>query len=151
VTTAQVVSLLKPGFEDLRWLDLAIEADGTILAAGYNYGVGTGVYRIDPITGLSTVLNNTYGWQMPTGIVVADSGDIYVADSGVCADGMCSGGEIVHVNPTTGAVTALSSGGFIGGEIDLTLVPEPGSTLGLLSGVALLVGLAAGRARRSQR
>jgi probable HAF family extracellular repeat protein len=146
--STQAVSILEPGFAELRWLDLAVEADGTILAAGFEYDLGTGVYRIDPSSGVATALNNSYGWQRPTGIAVDADGDIYVADSGVCADGACAGGEIVHVDPTTGAATPLSSGGFIAGEMDVIAVPEPGRIWLLASGVLGLAALQGLRTRR---
>jgi probable HAF family extracellular repeat protein len=150
ITSSKVVSALKGGFDDVRWLDLAVEGDGTILAAGYEYGVGVGVYRVDPATGVFTPLNNSYGWQMPTGVAVGASGDIYVADAGVCADGSCTGGEIVRVDPFTGAVTPLASGGWIGGELDLTVLPEPAGTLPWASALIALAGLARRRGRRSR-
>jgi probable HAF family extracellular repeat protein len=146
---AATASILKPGFENLQWLDLAVEADDTILAAGYKYDVATGVYRVDPVTGASTPLNNSYAWQTPTGVAVDADGEIYVADAGTCADGSCSGGRIVHVDPDTGAATLLSSGGFIAGELDLVVLPEPGEWALLLSGVAGLALLH--RIRTSRR
>jgi hypothetical protein len=108
------------------------------------------VYRVDPVTGIATALNDTYGWQMPTGVAVTASGEIYVADSGVCADDACVGGEIVHVDPSTGAVTPLSSGGAIGGEIDLVVLPEPSTTLSWGAGAAALAGLSRRRSRRAR-
>ena len=150
VTTAAAVSVLSAGFEDLRWLDLAVEGDGTILAAGFKFGAGsTGIFRVDPVTGVSTALNDSYGWQLPTGIVRDAAGEIYVADAGVCTAGTCVGGEIVHVDPTTGAVTPLSSGGFVAGELDLMVLPEPGTGLAWLAGLGLLSRLS--RRRRALR
>ncbi|MGH0030718.1 MAG: hypothetical protein ACQGVC_13065 [Myxococcota bacterium] len=149
ITTAKAVSVLKPGFDDLRWLDLAVESDGTILAVGFEYGAGTGVYRVDPSTGDATALNNGYGWQMPTGVALGAAGDIWVADAGVCTDGVCVGGEIVHVDPSSGAVTPLSSGGYLGGEIDLVVLPEPGGLSGLAAGVLALAALARRRGLRA--
>jgi probable HAF family extracellular repeat protein len=143
-------SILKPGFEDLQWLDLAVEADATILAVGYDYDVATGVYRVNPLTGASTPLNNSYGWQTPTGVAVDAAGEIYVADAGACAGGACSGGRIVRVDPDSGAVTVLSSGGLIAGELDLVVLPEPGEWSMLLSaiaGLALLHRIRASRRR----
>jgi sugar lactone lactonase YvrE len=142
------VSILSPGFEELRWLDLAVEGDGTILAAGFKYNVATGVYRVDPGTGVSTALNNTHGWQRPTGIAVAATGDIYIADAGVCSDGTCAGGEIVRIDPVSGAVTPLASGGFIAGELDLVVLPEPETRAMWLAGAAALAALARRRSSR---
>jgi len=136
----------------LRGLDLAVEpgpAPQDILAVGFLYSAGTtGVYRIDPSTGLATPLNDTYGWQRPTGITVSSAGDIYVADAGACAGGTCTGGEIVHVDPVSGTATPLSSGGFIAGEMDVTYLPEPGPLWLLLSGVGGVLVLH--RLRRSR-
>jgi probable HAF family extracellular repeat protein len=149
ITTAGAASILRTGFEELRWLDLAVEADGTILAAGFKYNVATGVYRVDPVTGESTPLNNTYGWDRPAGIAVAPNGDVFVADAGICSDGTCAGGEIVRIDPVSGAVTPLSTGGFIAGELDLVVLPEPAALASWIAGAGLVAALA--RRRSSQR
>jgi len=143
------VAILRSGFENLKWLDLAVEASQKILAVGTK---GTpGVYRVDPVSGASTPLNNTFGWQMPTGVAVAPNGQIYVADAGVCADGSCSGGRIVHVDPVSGAATLLSSGGYIAGELDVVALPEPGQGAMCLAGIGALVALHWLRASRRRR
>jgi hypothetical protein len=149
VTPTPSVSILKPGFENLLWFDLAVEADQQILAVGYKSPAATGIYRVSPTTGASTPLNTSYSWQLPTGVAVDAQGDIYVADAGVCADGLCSGGKIVRVDPGTGAVTPVSSGGLISGELDVIVLPEPDGTAMLAIGIAALALLH--RARSSQR
>jgi probable HAF family extracellular repeat protein len=146
----KAVTILDPGLKSRRWLDLAVEADGTILVAGLQNSTGNGVYRIDPSTGAATALNNTYPWQRPTGIAVGPVGQIWVADAGVCAsDGTCSGGKIVTVDRVTGAVAPLASGGFIAGELDLVPMPEPSRVAALTAGALCLLALA--RWRRSAR
>lgn len=142
------VAALRFGFESLEWLDLAVEADQTILATGFK--TTTGLYRVDPTTGASTPLNNSYAWHTPTGVAVAGDGEIYVADAGVCADGICSGGQIVHVDPVTGAATQLSSGGLISGELDVVALPEPSEWVMLLAGSAALAALHRRRSARSR-
>ena len=145
----KAVTILDPGIKSRRWLDLAVEADGTILVAGLQNSIGNGVYRIDPSSGAATALNNTYPWQRPTGITVTPGGAIYVADAGVCAsDGSCSGGKIVSVDPSSGAITPLASGGFIAGELDLVPMPEPGRSSALAAGLLSVLCLA--RRRRAQ-
>jgi probable HAF family extracellular repeat protein len=146
----RVASPLVPGvLEKVRWLDLAAQEVGPILAAGFDFTLGAGVYQIDPVDGAVTPLNNSYPWRRPTGISLdASAGQIYVADAGVCADGACSGGEIVRVDPASGAVTPLTSGGFIAGELDVVYVPEPSRTALRLCGVLALALLGHGRARR---
>ncbi|MDH4015831.1 MAG: hypothetical protein OEV20_00675 [Actinomycetota bacterium] len=136
-------------FARAKWADLAIEDGGGILAVGREFDLGPGIYRLDGVDGSATALNDTYGWQTPTGVTVDRSTDaIWVADSGICADGACTGGSIVHVDPVSGNVTPLTSGGFIEGELDLVYLPEP--SIGTLFGAGLL-GLYAARARRRER
>jgi hypothetical protein len=151
VTPAAAVSIVGGGFQHVTWLDLAIESDQKILAVGEDLDVGTGVYRIDPITGAITVLNTSFAWQTPTGVTVAPDGEIYVADAGVCAGGACSGGKIVNVDPLTGAATLLSSGGLIAGELDVVALPEPGGLPTWLAAIATLKVLERRRASRRAR
>ena len=122
----QTASILLGGFHDLKWLDLAIESDDTILAVGFKYDQATGVYRVDPTTGVASVLNNSHGWQLPTAVAVDTSDQIYVADAGVCADGICTGGEIVHVDPVTGVATQVSDRGADRGRAGSRLHPGAG-------------------------
>jgi MYXO-CTERM domain-containing protein len=143
---APTVAILRQGVENLKWRDLAVEANGTILAVG-NKGAETGVYRVNPSTGASTALNESYAWQTPTGVAVAENGEIYVADAGACANGSCSGGSIVRVNPGSGAATPLASGGLIAGELDVVVLPEPAEWSTWLAGLGALAALR----RRSTR
>jgi hypothetical protein len=79
-------------------------------------------------------------------VAKAPGGEIYVADAGTCAGGSCSGGSIAQVDPVSGTRTPISTGGFIQGEMDITIaVPEPGGLGMLLAGIACLV--AVGRKR----
>jgi probable HAF family extracellular repeat protein len=144
------VAILRPGVENLTWRDIALEASGTILAVG-DKGAHTGVYRVNPSTGASTALNESYAWQTPTGVAVAANGAIYVADAGTCASGSCSGGRIVRVDAMTGAVTPLASGGFIAGELDVVVLPEPEPWTIWLAGVAALAALHRRRSARRSR
>ena len=149
-SVTKAVTILDPGIKSRRWLDLAVESDGTILVAGLQNSTGNGVYRINPSSGAQTALNNTYPWQRPTGITVTPGGEIYVADAGVCApDGTCSDGQIVSVDGTTGAVAPVSSGGFIAGELDLVPMPEPDFDSALAAGLLGLLWLAHRRRARS--
>jgi probable HAF family extracellular repeat protein len=143
------VAILRMGFESLRWLDLAIEANQTILAVGTK--AATGIYRVNPSTGASTPLNSSYAWQRPTGVAVGAQGQIYVADAGMCVDGACTGGKIVRVDPVTGAVTPLSSGGWIAGELDVVALPEPGPGAMWLAGLGALAALHRLRTSRRRR
>jgi hypothetical protein len=130
------VSILDPTIKDLLWTDLAVEASGTLLVVG-RLNNDTGVFRVDPVNGLATALNTTHGWHQPTGVAVDGAGQIYVADAGVCSP-TCIGGEIVHVNPTSGAANTLSTGGSIAGEMDVIALPEPGQPWLMLAGALAL-------------
>jgi len=142
------VAILDPGFTNDVWLDLAVEGDGTILGVAASAASGPGVYRIDPVSGIATALSVGAPWQRPTGVAVGPSGDIYVADAGDCSAGPCTGGELVHVDPVSGARSAVGSGDFVQGELDLDVaLPEPGGALGLGAGALALAGLARRRAR----
>lgn len=146
------VAILDPGFTSDIWLDLAVEGDGTILGVGTSLASGPGVYRIDPVSGAAAALSVGAPWQRPTGVAVGPSGDIYVADAGDCSSGPCTGGEIVHVDPVSGARSVIGSGGFVQGELDIDVaLPEPGTTLGLGAGSLALAGLARRRLRKPGR
>ncbi|HEX5068495.1 MAG TPA: hypothetical protein VFY49_20410 [Myxococcota bacterium] len=144
------VAILRTGVENLKWLDLAVEANGTILAVGQK-GAEIGVYRVNRTTGASTALNESYAWQMPTGVAVAGNGEIYVADAGACGGGSCTGGRIVHVDPVSGAVTPLASGGFISGELDVIVLPEPAEWSMWVAGLGALAVLQHRRSARRRR
>lgn len=147
VDSTPTASILRPGFESLEWLDLAVEANGTIVAIGFK-GAEIGVYRVNPSTGASTALNESYAWQKPTGVAIDAQGEIYVADAGMCVDGSCTGGEIVNVDPVTGAATPLSNGGLIAGELDVVALPEPAEWSMLLAGITALAALHRTRSTR---
>jgi hypothetical protein len=51
---SKAVTLLDPTFKNLVWRDLAVEADGTLVAVGTENGV-TGVVRVNPATGLDSL------------------------------------------------------------------------------------------------
>lgn len=144
-------SLLKSGFTNDIWLDLAVEDDGTILAVGTNAVAGAGLYRIDPVTGVATAFVTGAPFTTPVAVTRDALGEIYVADAGTCAPA-CSGGAIIHVDPSSGAPTVVTSGGLIQGEMDLAVavpVPEPGVLPMVLAGTCLLAVLRRVRAGRS--
>jgi probable HAF family extracellular repeat protein len=115
------VTHVTPGFSGDTWHDLAVEASGQILAVGTRFGVGTGVFRINPSTGARTALTTT-SWVDPRAVAVAASGAIFVADAGTCTEASCTGAQVVQVDPVTGARSNVRSGGSITGEMDLAIV-----------------------------
>jgi hypothetical protein len=142
------ISVLDPTFKALAWRDLAVESSGSILAVG-SLGAATGVFRVNATNGTATALNTSFGWQRPTGVTVDAGGAIFVADAGSCTNSVCTGGQIVRVDPVTGSATPLASGGSIAGEMDLVALPEPGPAA-RYAAVLALVWLARRRARRGR-
>src|SRR3989454_3308353 len=69
------------------------------------FGGNGGIIKVDPNTGLQTVVSSAGNFVDPVGVTVDNHGDIIVVDI------TSSGGSIVRVNSTTGAQTVISSGG----------------------------------------
>jgi probable HAF family extracellular repeat protein len=120
--TGAPVTKVTPGFSGDTWMDLAVEASGNILAAGTRFGVGTGVFRVNPATGARTSLSSGAPWVDPASVAVGTSGQVYVGDAGTCSEASCSGAQVVQVDPTTGARLFVRSGGFITGETDIAVI-----------------------------
>ncbi|HKJ25733.1 MAG TPA: hypothetical protein VKB65_12980, partial [Myxococcota bacterium] len=110
-----------------RFTDLSVEADGTILGVGQRISTGeVGVFRVEPSgpsMGNTTTLSADPAWTSPVAVAVAANGDIFVADEGTCSQGVCTGAEVVRVDPSSGARLDVWSGGSITGPVDLAVVP----------------------------
>lgn len=90
---------------------IAVEADGSILVSDISAfpQFNGGVIRVNPVTGARTTLSRN---SAPVGgprfdnawdLVVAPNGDIYVID-----DNPNAGGEVIRIDPVTGARTLIS-------------------------------------------
>jgi DNA-binding beta-propeller fold protein YncE len=77
-------SKLTPGFSGDVWQDFAVEADGSVLAAGTRFGVGPGVFRVHPATGAVAALATGPDWTAPSAVAVAPDGRVFAADAGAC-------------------------------------------------------------------
>jgi uncharacterized membrane protein len=120
-----VASVVTPGFTGDVFYDLALESDGTIVAAADTIADGPGIFRVTPSgPGMGTVapLSTGSAWTSPSAVAVAPSGAIYAADAGTCDTSGCTGSEVVVVDPVSGARTQVFSGGLIDGAMDLSVV-----------------------------
>lgn len=122
--TGTPITKVTASFSGDSWQDLAVEASGNILAVGTRYGVGRGVFRVDPATGVRASLSSGAPWVDPMAVAVGTGGQVYVADAGTCTEVSCTGAQVVQVDPVTGARLFVRSGGFITGEMDLAVVRE---------------------------
>jgi sugar lactone lactonase YvrE len=91
-------------------LGVAIESSGSIIVVGD----GTGVVRLDAITGAQTVVSTGGEFQTPFGVAIDGNGRIVVADAA---------GGITRVDPTTGAQTRFSWNGQIYSPTGIAVVP----------------------------
>lgn len=111
---AGTVTKVTPGFLSHVWRDLVLEDANTLLAVGDHASQGEGVYRIALSGGTVTTLSADPAWQHPESVAVAGDGSIYVADSGACSDGSCTGGLVARVDAVSGARTVVRAGLFAG-------------------------------------
>lgn len=106
-----------PGFQFSN--GVARESSGTLLVAA----AGSGVRRIDPVTGAS--LNTFSGGSLllPLSVAVGPSGDIFVGDAGAAAGGS-NVNAVVRINPSTGAQTVITSSGSLSFPVGLAVAPS---------------------------
>jgi len=71
------------------------------------------IIRMNPNVAV-TALSTGSSWIQPESVAVGAGGALYVADSGNCGSGGCSGGLVAHVHPSTGTRTVVKSGIFTG-------------------------------------
>ena len=103
---------------------IAIEDAGSLLITDS----GGRVLRIDPDSGASSTVTAGGNLVTPTGIVLDDLGDIYLADS-FGGGGGGPTGQIIHVDHVSGAQTVVSSGGLLSGELRELVFDENGDLL----------------------
>jgi len=92
---------------------IAIEADGNIVVADRV----SGIIRVNPLAGTQTVVHAGPPFVDLFGIALEANGSILVPDTG-CASHQCYAGgprgqAVYRVNPVTGEVTTVSSGGYL--------------------------------------
>src|SRR5207302_1475635 len=93
---------------------LAIEADGKIVTANRSL---PGVVRVDPKTGTQTIVASGPPFIDPFGLVLDADGNILVTDTACgnhdCRTGGPRGQAVYRINRVSGAVTTVSSGGYL--------------------------------------
>jgi len=102
---------------------VALEASGDILLSLWLCvsplcpAVDHALARIDPVAGTHTILSYS-GFLAPGGVAIEAGGIIVVADGGFFGG---TGGQVLRVDPVTGAKTVVSSGGLVEGATDVAV------------------------------
>lgn len=98
------------------------------------------VIRLNPSTGVYSVVSSDGNFVYPEGLVVAQTGDIYVADNS---------GKVIKVDPSTGAQTLIKSGYPLVCPVDIAfnidgnlLVSDPCNEPGALISLNPITGAA---------
>jgi hypothetical protein len=96
---------------------IAVEADGQILVtdtaiALANGSIVGGVVRVNPTTGVQTLLSSGGLLSQPLGVDVEANGDIVVTDRA----------GVIRIDPVSGTQDLVSGAGFVSGAQGLTVV-----------------------------
>jgi DNA-binding beta-propeller fold protein YncE len=102
-----------------RPYDLAIEPDGKLVVAdlGVPNRKDGAVIRVDPLTGVQSLVSSGGEFFDPAGIAVAPDGQIYVVDNRAPDDD----GAVIRVDPRTGAQTLVTERSSAPGRRELDL------------------------------
>jgi hypothetical protein len=96
---------------------VTVGPDGQIYVT--NCSCGQAVFRVDPATGNQFPVTSGDLLVVPTGIVAAPTGDLYVSD----AEAFGGAGGVIRVNPGTGQQTEVASGGFFFDPLAIAIGP----------------------------
>ena len=88
---------------------LSLQA-GDVVVSDYTSGA---IFRVNPVTGIQTMISSGGGLVNPHGIAIESSGSILVAER--------SSQTILRINPVTGSQTTVSTGGSFVSIVDLEL------------------------------
>jgi DNA-binding beta-propeller fold protein YncE len=105
---------------------VAVEPGGDIVVAAFGQNDSV-VLRIDPMTGLPTIVASLGAAAFPTGIAVEPSGDLVLTliDLGGVS-GEDIQGMVIRVDPDTGLRTILASGGGLNLPVGIAVEPTGG-------------------------
>jgi DNA-binding beta-propeller fold protein YncE len=89
-----------------RPYDLAVEPDGNLVVAdlGVPNQKDGAVIRVDPLTGVQSLVSSGGEFYDPAGIAVAPDGQLYVVDNRAPDDD----GAVIRIDPRTGAQTLVT-------------------------------------------
>lgn len=76
------------------------------------------IVRVDPVSGVQTVVSSGGSLVNPNGVATDAAGDIIVADESAFGSG-----GIIRVDPSTGVQTTISSGGLFQGPAGVAVAP----------------------------
>lgn len=150
VTGAQTV--VSSGGDFVGPVRIAVGSTGQLFVSDQSaFRTGTtvgGIFQVDPVTGAQTVIYNSSGGGFPQGlqgIALDGAGQILVAFQGHPDFNVPDG--VARIDPLTGAVTVISSGGSFVGPVGIAVVPGCDTTapncppiVGALSSVPAAVG-----------
>jgi DNA-binding beta-propeller fold protein YncE len=102
-----------------RPYDLAVEADGSLVVAdlGVPNARDGAVIRVDPLTGVQSLVSSGGEFYDPAGIAVAPDGQLYVVDNRAPDDD----GAVIKVDPRSGAQTLVTERSDLPGRDQLDL------------------------------
>jgi DNA-binding beta-propeller fold protein YncE len=102
-----------------RPYDMAVEADGSLVVAdlGVPNAKDGAIIRVDPLTGVQTLVSSGGEFYDPAGIAVAPDGQLYVVDNRAPDNE----GAVIRVDPRTGAQTLVTERSDLPGRNELDL------------------------------
>ena len=98
-------TLISSGGDFTNLTDVAFSQSGQLFVTDQNASTGAlgAVFRVDPVTGQQTLVSSGGLFIHPQGLIVASNGEILVANA--------QGGNIISVDPSTGAQSVFATGG----------------------------------------
>jgi hypothetical protein len=102
------------------------------------------IIRVNGATGAQTLIHSGSDLIEPIDVAIEASGKLVVSDLDPFTGG--AGSKIVRMDPTTGAISLISSGGLLQSPAGLVIFPEPASSV--LLGI-VIVGYRRSRRKRT--
>ncbi len=126
-TTGTLV-LVTEGNGPLKPVGFAIASDGSLLVAYTDLsGTNAEVDRVNPTTGVHSVLSSQGLLVNPLGLTIAPDGSLLVANISMYPHPTPTNpgaGNIVRIDPTTGAQTLAYTGGLLGYPYEMAFAPD---------------------------